>query len=390
MKRTRTVSTLSALLFLGAMSLVGCKEGTEVTDVITLDVNADYPKKELVLQDFMEVEYIPLETNDEFVTQGDVIAIGEKYILTKNWTNDGDIFVFDRKSGKGIKKINRRGQGGEEYNFINGVILDEENKELFVNSSSNKKIFVYDFDGNFKRCLNHAEGAEYLNVLNYDKEHLICYDMSIYYEEGKNKSKRFYHAIISKQDGSIKQEIVLPFDIVKAPFVQKGDAIAVASVRPIIPNQKDWLLVETSSDTVYNYISKENKLIPFLVKTPSKDPEILLTIGALTERYCFIQTIKKIFDFTKGRGFPTSNLMYDKQEKALFEVTVLNGDFEKKTKLDMTSSPINGEIITYQTIAANRLVEAYKNNGLRGQLKEIASQMDEESNPVIMLLKSKR
>ena len=82
--------------------------------------------------------------------------------------------------------------------------------------------------------------------------------------------------------------------------------------------------------------------------------------------------------------------MYDKQEKALFEVTVLNGDFEKKTKLDMTSSPINGEIITYQTIAANRLVEAYKNNGLRGQLKEIASQMDEESNPVIMLLKSKR
>ena len=390
MKRTRTVSTLSALLFLGAMSLVGCKEGTEVTDVITLDVNADYPKKELVLQDFMEVEYIPLETNDEFVTQGDVIAIGEKYILTKNWTNDGDIFVFDRKSGKGIKKINRRGQGGEEYNFINGVILDEENKELFVNSSSNKKIFVYDFDGNFKRCLNHAEGAECLNVLNYDKEHLICYDMSIYYEEGKNKSKRFYHAIISKQDGSIKQEIVLPFDIVKAPFVQKGDAIAVASVRPIIPNQKDWLLVETSSDTVYNYISKENKLIPFLVKTPSKDPEILLTIGALTERYCFIQTIKKIFDFTKGRGFPTSNLMYDKQEKALFEVTVLNGDFEKKTKLDMTSSPINGEIITYQTIAANRLVEAYKNNGLRGQLKEIASQMDEESNPVIMLLKSKR
>ena len=150
------------------------------------------------------------------------------------------------------------------------------------------------------------------------------------------------------------------------------------------------MLVETSSDTVYNYISKENKLIPFLVKTPSKDPEILLTIGALTERYCFIQTIKKIFDLTKGRGFPTSNLMYDKQEKALFEVTVLNGDFEKKTKLDMTSSPINGEIITYQTIAANRLVEAYKNNGLRGQLKEIASQMDEESNPVIMLLKSKR
>lgn len=47
----------------------------------------------------MDVEYIPLETNDEFITQGDVMAIDNKYIVVKNWNNDGDIFLFPRKIG---------------------------------------------------------------------------------------------------------------------------------------------------------------------------------------------------------------------------------------------------------------------------------------------------
>lgn len=46
----------------------------------------------------MDVEYIPLETNDEFVTQGKVMAIGAEVILITNWANDGNLFVFDRKT----------------------------------------------------------------------------------------------------------------------------------------------------------------------------------------------------------------------------------------------------------------------------------------------------
>lgn len=45
----------------------------------------------------MDVEYIPLETTDEFITQGVVMAISDKYILTKNYVNDGYIYIFDRK-----------------------------------------------------------------------------------------------------------------------------------------------------------------------------------------------------------------------------------------------------------------------------------------------------
>lgn len=45
----------------------------------------------------MDVEYVALETTDEFLTQGLVQDVGKEYILATNRNNDGDIFIFDRK-----------------------------------------------------------------------------------------------------------------------------------------------------------------------------------------------------------------------------------------------------------------------------------------------------
>lgn len=82
---------------------------------------------------------------------------------------------------------------------------------MFVNCASTKKIYVYDLSGNFKRDFKHVEGGEYLEVFNYDKNNLICYDMSLYYKEGQPREEnRSYHLIISKQDGSVTQKIYIP------------------------------------------------------------------------------------------------------------------------------------------------------------------------------------
>ena len=102
------------LLIATLFAMAGCSSDKQAADnLITVDVTANYPEKELVLQDIMDVEYVPLETTDEFVTKGVVKAIGKDILLVTN-QNDGNIFVFDRKTGKGLKKINRMGQGGEE------------------------------------------------------------------------------------------------------------------------------------------------------------------------------------------------------------------------------------------------------------------------------------
>ncbi|MDD4514764.1 6-bladed beta-propeller [Massilibacteroides sp.] len=372
------------------MGAGGCKQPDRQEELITIDMNASHPERTLILQDFMDVEYIPLETNDEFITQGNVMEIGNQFILVKNRNNDGDIFIFDRNTGKGIRKINKRGQGAEEYGRINSITLDEDANEIFVNSTSNKKIYVYDLSGNFKRSLDYTKDTEYLEIFDYNQESLIGYDISGYYKGGEKRGDRSYHAVISKKDGHITNPIFIPFDIIKAPTIQEGDGFVVTFVRPIISYHGNWLLVETSSDTIYKYISKEHKLSPFLVKKPSKDPEVLLTMGALTDRYYFMQAIEKKFNFTTGSGFPTTDLFYDTEKKAVFRAVVLNNDYVKEKRVDMITRPVNGTIAAFQILNANQLVEAYENNELKGALKDIAAELNEESNPVVMLMKYKK
>ncbi|MCD7976095.1 MAG: 6-bladed beta-propeller, partial [Tannerellaceae bacterium] len=75
-------------------------------------------------------EYIPLETNEEFITVGYVQAINKDFIIVRNTNHvgTGNIFIFDR-NGKALRKINRRGQSNEEYTNIAGLItLDEDNR----------------------------------------------------------------------------------------------------------------------------------------------------------------------------------------------------------------------------------------------------------------------
>ncbi|KJF45687.1 6-bladed beta-propeller [Draconibacterium sediminis] len=378
------------LILLGVMAVIGgCKQPASNNSLVEIDVTASYPEKELILQDFMDVEYIPLETNNEFVTSGVVMALGKKIIIVKNWSNDGNIYVFDRKTGKALRKLNMLGKGPEEYSHLTNIVADEKNNELFVNCLTSKKVLVYDLFGNFKRSFNYIENVRYTDVFNYDSDKLIAYNEMAKYNIGQNKGDEPYHMILSKQNGSIIRNISIPFDVIKAPMIQEGDAVVATSVPAIIPNQANWLLVEPSSDTVYNFNSHENKLQAFLAKKPTTDPEVFLKMGTLTGQYYFISTVKKEFNFSTGRGFPIGDLLYDKQENAVFEPVIINADYQKRQTVDMISHPLNGELAAFQIIEAFQLVEAYKNGELTGKLKEIAAELDEESNPVIMVMTEK-
>ena len=378
---------LAAILLVVFVGCGGNKQSND--DLIIVDVSKNYPKKELILQNFMDVEYIVLETSDEFLTQGLVRDVGKECLLVTNRNNDGDILIFDRKTGKGLRKINRQGQGGEEYARINDLILDESNDEIFVESPGNK-ILVYDLYGGFKRCLN--LDREVSSVFNYDKHNLICYDMSDYHSKGEDRT-RSYHVIISKQDGSITREIFIPFKTINTPIAADGDQFIASYSYQIRLSHGEWTLIETSSDTLYHY-APDGTLSPFIVRTPSAHtmvPEVFLYMGICTDRYYFMQTVKNVFNFEKGNGFYTDELVYDKEEKALFQVAVYNGDYAEKRPVAMTASPVNREIEDVTSLNASRLVEIYKKNQLKdGKLKEIASKLDEDDNPVIMLVKQKK
>ena len=392
MKRVNIIWTIILLM------MAGCggnrKSGNDSDTFITVDVTASYPQKELILQDFMDVEYVPLETSREFLCQGFVQAIGKNIIIVKNNVRDGDIFIFDR-NGKGLRKINRIGQGGEEYTFILGITLDEDNNEIFVNDHYIKKILVYDLYGKFKRAIRYQEGSSFTKILNYDNDNLICYDSSADWEAANKPSQ----VIISKQDGSVVKEIKIPFDKAVSTILKFSDPANNMTYSsnypfpPMIPYQGGWILVVSSSDTVFRY-SPDQSMTPFIVRTPSiqsMNPEVFLYPGTLSEQYYFMESVKKEYNFETRRGFPTRNLMYDKQEKAIFEYLVYNDDYSNKRPVGMVRQHvINNEIAFWQKLEADHLFEAHEKEQLKGKLKEIAAKLEEEDNPVIMLVKYKK
>jgi hypothetical protein len=388
------ITILATILSLTAGSGGGNKQSAD--DIITVDVTTvNYPQKELILQDFLDVEYIALETNDDFLNQGIVMDVGKKIILVRNLINDGDIFVYDR-SGKALRKINHKGhQTSREYTNILGITLDEDNNEMFVNDFATRRILVYDLYGKFKRSFKHRESDEnpyYTSIFNYDRDHLICYD-------GNNEISRTF-VLISKKDGSITKEI-------KIPFIKKHISLLLRSkngtqylttspgpLRTIIPFKGNWMLVEFSSDTVYTFSPNDYNLHPFLVRTPSIqsiDPKVFLIVNLFSDRYYFMETMKYVYDWNTRTGFPRTSFMYDKQEKAFFGYTVYNGDYLTKKEILMKATrPVNHEIESWYLLEAHQLVESYKKGELKGKLKEIAATLDEESNPVIMLIKHKK
>ena len=377
----KTVSTILVTILFIMAGFIGCKQSeTQSNDLITVDVTKNYsPKKELILQDFMDVEYIALETKDDFYNQGFVQDIGKEIILVKNRNDDGNIFVYDR-TGKALRKINRKGQGGEEYSNILEVILDEAKFEMYVNNHLERKIQVYDLNGNYKRTLKvlkeraSTDFRFYTDMFNFDKDNLICYDRI-------NKETAF--VLISKQDGNITKEIKIPFDkkmLLMQTLMEDGkmiDIVTPGPYRSIIPcHNGSWILSEASSDTIYTFL-QDYSLRPFVVRTPpvqSLDPGVFLNLRLLSDRFLFMETIKDIYDFNKDEGFPKTFMMYDKQEKAIFNYAVYNEDFSIPKEIYMVATrPVNHEIESWYPLEAHRLVESYNKGELKGELKEITS-----------------
>ena len=398
MKRANKFLTIALLV------IASCSENKQTTgDFITVDVTKSYPQKELILQDFMDVEYIALETTDEFLTEGFVLAVGKEIMFVRSRGDKGDIFVYDR-TGKGLRKINRLGRGPGEYIAISEFILDDDNGEFFVIDPFSG-ILVYDLYGNFKRNFNPKERTRLEHPYNYGNDHFICLGASPFSARSESTTNSFL--IVSKHDGTIENEIQIPIIERKAPAgvqIQTDDEgwtmmVMTSFFHSLIPYHGDWILTEPSSDTVFTYL-KNNSMHPVIVRNPSRQTmsrETLLFPGILTDQYYFMIVAKE----NSGAESPFStvpnhpvmtitNFVYDKQDENIFESTVYNGDYSDRRQVSMFQKTTDSsEIAFWLKIEADELIDDLKKGVLNGRLKEIAAKLDEEDNPIIMLVKYK-
>lgn len=382
----KVIFLVAALL--GLASCTGEKKEKEA--FITVDITASYPEKDLVLQDFMDVEYVPLETSDEFLSQGRISYVGENIIVAAN-KRQGDILLFDRATGKGIRKINHKGFGPEEYIMPYNVILFEGKNEMFVNDGPTSKIQVYDLDGNYKRTISYKRGALVTVLIDFDADNFLS--QNIYAPENENSGETFL--FLSKKDGSMT-DIKVPYQERKSiALVRVNEDGSMRGAFPensdfIDPFQDGWLLTEPSADTIYFY-KPDRSLKPFIVRTPSvqtMSPEVFLFPGVLTDDYYFMQSVTKEYDFDKNEGMPSTPLVYDVAEQKIYKYTVHNADYEDREE-NLSKQNVSNKLAFYQALPADELIEAQEDGKLKGKLSDIAAHLDIEDNPVVMIVKPK-
>ena len=103
----------------------------------------------LNLSDYVsEIKYIPLETNDS-VLIGEIRQINYENEKILIGDHTGNCYLFNN-NGKFIRKIGKRGQGPNEYLFLNQAIIHEN----LIYLKDAVKMLIYDFNGSLVDNIN--------------------------------------------------------------------------------------------------------------------------------------------------------------------------------------------------------------------------------------------
>lgn len=382
------------VFFLVCMLLLAGSQGmqSQSGSLPVVDVSKNYSLEKLNLQDMASVEYVPLETTDDILLSGNAAlsAVGDKYILVHEFQL-GDIYLFDRHTGKLKSHFNHKGGSGMEYNWIkNGTILDEKAEEIYVCS---QYIQIYSLEGKYKRTLKINCFDHDMSILNYDDQSLLIYD-DIVIEPGREKETTHTpYRFISKKDGSPMGtlDIYFPQRVPIAIAQQEGNMW-----RPYkfsYPSNArfgdDLMLMNVSSDTLYK-LSPQKRLTPIFTRTPSVYASKLRNIWMpllTTDKFMLFGTFVIDFNSTGGK---IPKFMYDFKTGQVKRVSIidheLNYGIRGPREWDSGSGTAIAKNMSAEFVSAPAMLEAYQKKRLKGNGNEVAKNLLEDDNQVVRIL----
>ena len=384
-----------------ALFATSCGDANQKTSAIPqIDMNADYPEKEICLQDIAEVSYIALDSKDEFLFRGKMEEVSSDGIAV---IGDDKIYLF-HPDGEARNIIDKKGQGPDEYPFVHYALLDWKKDEVFVHAYSAKQMLVYSLDGKIKRQFKLEEKLVQHDLMNGDAEYMVMFKE----KPGENKEGKVeppYRPIvrISKVDGTVdslsyQQDYYTGMRI----HVQTGDGNPITMCLPspsLMRLNGEVYVNEVSSDTIYRIVGEE--LRPVMTRIPSVEMEMkekrFLKMYGATSRYFFLRRVMQDYVFNSTLGVYDSVeveggsgwLLYDKVTGDTFVAKFNNQDFQGELLYRSLSFNECDANTAYLKLEAFKLVEALEAGELSGELKTIAEGLKEDDNPVLMVVKFK-
>ena len=378
-----------------AMVLLAClgalaqnKTGKNVPEVDVTQAKRFAPLK---VSEKATVEFIPLETNADFLLDrvaGALINVTENYIVTVNIT-EGKLFVFSRQ-GKALHTFCRKGQGPEEFVYPIAVRVDEKSKEIFV--LDYQKVQVYSLMGKYKRSLNIPENVKIGSMFNYDDKHLICYDNHNLDRQGEKVTEQPFF-LFSKKDGKITRiPLTIQNRIGQSMYIEregKKMVVTMNNIAPMVKNGDEVVLSDMGSDVVYLY--KKGKVTPLLKRNPGTmdfNPRSAMGVVMKLGDIVWLREVKKE---VKGPRPDINMLTYDVatgevNNLVLWDDVNFTNPYSVQSRNERQELPYNCTAANFQPDYLKKLNEQGR---LTGRLKELAEEMLEDDNPLLILYKLK-
>ena len=395
----RIIYSVAMLL---ALLVTSCEDNSRKTsDLPQIDMNAEYPEKEICLQDVAEVSYIPLETTNDFLL-ADVAKL--EMVSSKGvvCVSDQKVFLF-LPDGRTKALINKKGEGPGEYSYVHYVSADWEREEIYVHDIHQKAMLVYSFEGKFKHQFDIDIRARQHDLLCDNEGHIVLY---------KEKPGRMQHGkieppyrpvvLMSKEDGKIDslshQQDYYTTTFVKAQLAN-GDAWTLnVPIQALVKLNGEVYVNEVALDTIYRL--QKSSLEPFATRIPSikenESGKYLLQLKGITNRhyYFHLQARELSGGSTSGMTIKLSddnskNVMYDTRTGEVFCPKFTNRDYASDISYDGLTFDGCDANTAYLKFEAFYLLEALEAGELSGNLKTIAEGLKEDDNPVLMVVKFK-
>jgi hypothetical protein len=327
-----------------------------------------------------KIEYVPLETDTSCLIQR----------ISNIYLTDSLIFVSDNnrllkfdKKGKFIKQIGTKGRGPGEYPSLGNFLVDGDKREIFV--LTNRMVLVYDFNGNFKRDFKIDFPCRQF-ILNKGSE-IIFHSFNLSFP----RTDTVYSWYVTDRTGTILKKIRNTL-----PRSNKGVAVPIS---PLYMHDNTPHFMEFGIDTLYTY--DINEKIPYAIfhlgnlKFP---PDPTMSEAAQISGKIWINEIRE----TKKQFFiniwwdltdSITNCIFDKSSSS-FSI-LKNGVFTNDIDGGMAFWPkkiINDNLLVDYVDAFNLINTSKKiqkdNNGQTSQLNDLAKQLSETSNPVLIILRN--
>ena len=362
----------------------------------TLDVTKDYPEKKIVLQDLADVKYIPLETKKNALLTNSSAMLG--YVsdsLIVAYTLEEEIILFNG-DGSVRSSFCHAGQGSKEYQSINGIVVDPQAQEIFVEDYLLKyRMQVYSFTGQYKRTLPIPFKMILYARQNFSADCLLMCDRDVDQQGISNRAKPYM--LLSKKTGKIVKELDIHFtkrisNRLSKPLGENRSISAALAYDPIIRCEDSYVIGDLSADTIYTY-TPQGVLSPMLVRTPpvlSMETPKVICPDFKTGSYFFFDLVDFEFDFETRTGFPSQYMVYDYAAGKPYVCKLVNRDCEELScGLGGGSHTNTVWNTTCYLIPSSDLVEQSEAGKVHGPLKEIAATRAEDDNPVLVIVRFK-